>query len=361
MVLSGYAVLVAMPALTTAWVGHLGIAEADAGTLAAADLGGFALGAMLASWLLTRSDRRWTIFLAATVAALANLACVGVQSPAALGWLRGLAGASSGLYAGAAVAALGAGSNPVRNYGWALFAFAFAQGFELTVLPRLSMAEIYLFFAGTHALILPFVRWMPSRAAPNRVDSPQSASPRAARWVLVAILCTYLGVGAYWSYVELGALDAALEPSWVSRVLVGASVSSLGACVVSGVLRDRLGSRRTLVGTLLAHGLVIGMLASGIDGPRFALSVLGFGALWMLADIYQLGRLAELDERGVYAALVPAAQGVGLIGGPLLGGAALALGWGYSAVFSMSACASLLASAIHISLHSSNAARAAER
>ncbi|NOR19556.1 MAG: MFS transporter, partial [Xanthomonadales bacterium] len=58
MALVGYSVMVSVPVLSTAWVGMLGFTEEQVGRVAGADLGGLSVGAILASALVARVNRR---------------------------------------------------------------------------------------------------------------------------------------------------------------------------------------------------------------------------------------------------------------------------------------------------------------
>ena len=63
MALVGYSVMVSVPVLSTAWVGMLGFTEEQVGRVAGADLGGFSFGAILASVLVARVNRRFLVLV----------------------------------------------------------------------------------------------------------------------------------------------------------------------------------------------------------------------------------------------------------------------------------------------------------
>ena len=58
MTLVGYAVLVGVPVISTAWVELLEFTEEQVGRVAGADLGGLSLGAVMAALLVGRMNRR---------------------------------------------------------------------------------------------------------------------------------------------------------------------------------------------------------------------------------------------------------------------------------------------------------------
>lgn len=51
MALAGYAVMVGLPVMSTSWVNNLGFTEEQVGRIAGADLGGLAVGAVIAYFL----------------------------------------------------------------------------------------------------------------------------------------------------------------------------------------------------------------------------------------------------------------------------------------------------------------------
>lgn len=353
MVLTGYAVLVGIPVISAAWVAQLGFSATQAGHLAAADLGGLSLGAVLCSRLIARLNRRHLVVGAVLLAVAANLGCIFATDHATVMALRLGAGIGSGVYTAVAVAALGATSNPVRAYSWVLFAFAIAQALELSLLPLLALDTMYLVFAASFALALPFIRWLPARAEPRPAEATRPTGWRSlVPWlVLLAICFTYTDIGAYWTYIELATVDSAASPGTVRQVLVWSALFSILGCVAAGWTAKRFGLLRPLVVILGLQAVVVGVLVGGLDDTRFMLSVFGFNFLWMFSDIFQLATVAGLDPDGRFAALVPGAQGLGQIVGPTIGASLLGGGAGFGGVFALCAGASLSAMAIYVGLN----------
>jgi hypothetical protein len=63
MTLVGYSVLVALPAINSAWVDQLGFTEVQVNRVASADLLGLFIGAVITSLLIRRSNRQHLIYL----------------------------------------------------------------------------------------------------------------------------------------------------------------------------------------------------------------------------------------------------------------------------------------------------------
>ena len=358
MTLVGYGVLVGIPVISTAWVTLLGFTEVEVGRVAGADLGGLSLGAIVTSVFISKVNRRWLVVWGLGLAVLANGLCFTLVDYNQVLWLRLLAGFGSGIYTAVAVTSLGASSKPARAYNAMLFAFAFSQALEMHFLPQLSMAGIYWVFIVCFLITLPFIRWIPARgharvetapAAESQVITANvAATPSYVPWLcLVAMVITYINIGSYWTYIELAALSDGATPSWISQVLVWASFCSLIGCAFATLLSNRFGLLRPLLVALLTMGLIVGLLVNGITDTKLLISVFSFNLLWIFIDVYQMSTIANVDLAGKYAALMPAAQGLGQIIGPNLAASILGLQLGYSAVFLMCSVAALLAMLIY--------------
>ena len=354
MVLVGYGVLVGIPVISTAWVTKLGFTEVEVGRVAGMDLGGLSAGAIVAAWVINHMNRRLIVFIGIFLAALANGLCLKYVDYDTVLWLRFLAGFGSGMYTAVAMAVFGTSIRPALAYNLMLFSFAFSQALEMRILPQLSMNGIYWVFIICFLLTLPFLGWIKSYPKRRTQDTESmttnknnSSKPLLAWVCLFAIFLTYINIGAYWTYIELAALDSNTNPELVSEVLVWASLCSLLGCLIATLLSNRFGLLRPLLIALFTMATGVGMLAFGINEPKFLMSVFTFNLLWIFTDVYQMGSLANFDHGGNYAAYLPAAQGLGQIVGPNIAASLLAINFGYSSVFVMCWSAAMLAMLIY--------------
>ena len=354
MVLVGYGVLVGIPVISTAWVTKLGFTEVEVGRVAGMDLGGLSAGAIVAAWVINHMNRRLIVFIGIFLAALANGLCLKYVDYDTVLWLRFLAGFGSGMYTAVAMAVFGTSIRPALAYNLMLFSFAFSQALEMRILPQLSMNGIYWVFIVCFLLTLPFLGWIKSYPKPRSQDtesittSKNNSSKPLLAWVcLFAIFLTYINIGAYWTYIELAALDGNTDPELVGEVLVWASLCSLLGCLIATLLSNRFGLLRPLLIALFTMATGVGMLAFGINEPKFLMSVFTFNLLWIFTDVYQMGSLANFDHGGNYAAYLPAAQGLGQIVGPNIAASLLAINLGYSSVFIMCWTAAMSAMLIY--------------
>jgi MFS family permease len=208
MALVGYAVMVGLPVISTAWVNQLGFTEVEVGRIAGGDLAGLAIGAVVSALFVAKVDRRHMTVMAAAIAIGANILCVYYQGYEVTLWLRLAAGIGAGIYTGIAVATIAGHSRPAFAFGIELFAFAGSQGAELKFLPYLSMNGIYLVLAATFVVGLIFISWLPRRPVEQSLDVEVDVEeldgdhhlehkhvPAYVPWiVLAAIVFTYINM-----------------------------------------------------------------------------------------------------------------------------------------------------------------------
>lgn len=365
MALVGYAVMVGLPVISTAWVNHLGFTEVEVGRVAGADLAGLAIGAVISALFIAKVDRRLMTVLAAAIAIGANILSIYYQSYETTLWLRLAAGIGAGIYTGIAVATIAGHSRPAFAFGLELVAFAGSQGAELKFLPYLSMNGIYWVLAGTFVIGLLFISWLPRRPAEKSLDVEVDVEepggdhhvdhknvPTYVPWlVLAAIVFTYINIGAYWTYIELAASESEASPDWVASILWVSSVFSVIGALFAVLLSNRYGLSRPLLVTLIFQAAIVVMLVTGINNVNVAISMFMFNFCWVFVDIYQAATIANVDRSGRFPALIPAAQGLGNFLGPNMAASVLAFGLGYNGVFILCGAASIIAMLVYLYMY----------
>ena len=351
MTLVGYSVLVALPAINSAWVDQLGFTDVQVNRVASADLLGLFIGAVLTSALIRRWSRQGLTYLGIALAIGANALCTQYVDYQTTLLLRLVAGLGAGFYTAVAVAGLGAHSRPREAFNWMLLAFAISQFLELQLIPHLSMNGIYLFFIATYVITLPFVRLIPTVTVPAQV--PESVSPNTQRptllaWVGIgAIVIAYINIGAYWSNIELAAEAAGLDGDWAAQVIAWCVLLSFGGCFTAMWILKKFDYDRPLLLTFFLMVLAVGLLAINFTAALFVFSVAMFNFLWIFIDVYQMGGVSVADRSGSAAAFIPGAQGLGQTVGPFAASIMLDLGWGFDGVFVLCALASAGALSIY--------------
>ncbi len=293
MTLVGYSVLVALPAINSAWVDQLGFTEVEVNRVASADLMGLFLGASATAALIRKLSRQMLAYLGIALAIVANALCTQyVDYETTLG-LRLLAGLGSGIYTAVAVAGLGACTKPREAFNWMLLAFAISQFLELQLIPHLTMNGIYLFFIATYVVTLPFVRVIPTAdlAPVDRPETLAEPQPRTGlAWIgIAAIVISYINIGAYWANIELAAEAAGLDGEWAGQVISWSVLLSFVGCFVAMYVLKHFDYEKPILVTFLMMMLAVGLLAVNIDAAIFVFSVAMFNFLWIFIDVYQMG------------------------------------------------------------------------
>lgn len=355
MTLVGYSVLVALPAINSAWVDQLGFTDVQVNRVASADLLGLFIGAVLTSALIRRWNRQSLTYLGIALAIGANGLCTQYVDYHTTLLLRLMAGLGAGFYTAVAVAGLGAHSKPREAFNWMLLAFAISQFLELQLIPHLSMNGIYLFFIATYVITLPFVRLIPTAGVPTPAPEPAAASaqrPTLLAWVGIgAIVIAYINIGAYWSNIELAAEAAGLDGDWAAQVIAWCVLLSFGGCFTAMWILKKFDYDRPLLLTFFLMVLAVGLLAFNFTAALFVFSVAMFNFLWIFIDVYQMGGVSVADRSGSAAAFIPGAQGLGQTVGPFAASIMLDLGWGFDGVFVLCAMASAGALLIYTAIY----------
>ena len=365
MALVGYAVMVGLPVLSTSWVEYQGFSEIEVGRVAGADLGGFSLGALIAALFVATVDRRHMAVVAALFAIAMNGLCIVYKGYDATVWLRFLAGIGSGVYTGVAIATIAGHSRPSFAFSLEIFFFAGSQGAELKFLPYLSIEAIYILFIILYVIGLLFLSWLPRSPADKSMDVEIEAEdlggsryterrhvPAYVPWlVVVAIAITYIGIGAYWTYIELSTVNTDASSEWVASMLWVSSVFSVIGCLFAVLLSNRYGLAKPLFVTLVLQAAIVVMLVFGITNLTVALSMFFFNFFWIFIDVYQDATLANIDHSGRFPAMIPAAQGLGNFLGPNIAATILGYGLGYDGVFIMCGIASIVAMLVYLYMY----------
>lgn len=337
MTLVGYSVLVALPAINSAWVDQLGFTEVEVNRVASADLMGLFLGASATATLIRKLSRQTLTYLGISLAIVANALCTQyVDYETTLG-LRLIAGLGSGIYTAVAVAGLGACTKPREAFNWMLLAFAISQFLELQLIPHLTMNGIYLFFIATYVVTIPFVRIIPTAdfAPVDRPATQAEPQPRTGlAWIgIAAIVISYINIGAYWANIELAAEAAGLDGEWAGQVISWSVLLSFVGCFVAMYVLKHFDYEKPILITFLMMMLAVGLLAVNISAAIFVFSVAMFNFLWIFIDVYQMGGVSVADRSGSAAAFIPGAQGLGQTVGPFAASFMLDFGWGFTGVF----------------------------
>lgn len=360
MALVGYAVMVAVPVLTTALVQKVGLLPEQAGSVWGADLGGFSVGAILAALTVARVNRRLLVLGGVALSVAANALSFMPLEYEALMAVRAVAGVGSGIFTSVAVVTLGGTTKPVVAFNILLVGFAASTALEVNMFGKLTMNEIYLVFLVLSLLCAVVTRWIPARPLDTdelleqEAHEDHSANWRVPAYVpvlcLIAVTFTYINIGGYYTYFELAALEDGIPGDWIVWSLTWASWFGLVGCAIA-YFATRFGMYKPLLVSLIAMAISVFMVSTGFNKINVIISIFAFFALWTFADVYQSAMLSYMDRKGSMLALLPSVQGFGQSIGAFVGSWVLARGMGYSEVFIVSGSMTIIAMGVYIIIY----------
>lgn len=360
MALVGYAVMVAVPVLTTALVHKAGFLPEQAGVVWGADVGGFSVGAIVAALTVARVNRRLLVLGGVVISVAANALSFIPLDYENLMAVRAIAGVGSGIFTAVAVVTLGGTTRPVVAFNILLVGFAASTALEVNMFGKLTMNEIYQVFLVLALLCAVVTRWIPARPLDTEeLLEQETHEDHSANWrvpfyvpvlCLIAVMFTYINIGGYYTYIELAALEGGVPGGWVTWSLTWASFFGLVGCAVA-YFATRFGMYKPLFISLFAIAISVVMVSAGFNKTNVVISLFAFFALWTFADVYQSAMLSYMDRKGSMLALLPSVQGFGQSIGAFVGSSVLASGMGYSQVFIVSGAMAIIAMGIYMVIY----------
>ncbi|WP_323798974.1 MFS transporter [Parasphingorhabdus sp.] len=325
-----------MAAIVDGLKNGLGFTDSQAGNVAAANIYGAALGALVAIFLIKRVSWRYVAFgLLLTLIAI-DLASMVIISPVAMIGVRLLHGIAGGLLVGLSYGVIARVKNPDRTFGILLFVQFGLGGLGVMTLPRLvpiygaSVLFIALIlFSLATLMMLPFLDRYPA----NQPRDKTMAGPVHWKPLLLTLGAIFLfqaanmGLLAY--IIGLG-IDYGLERDYVSTALGLATWVALAGPLVVIFMGVRFGRFWPLAIVMLLTLLGTAAFLWSANPVMYLLANCGTGITWGMVMAYLLGMAARFDKAGRTAAAAGFVSKVGLASGPLVVGQMLAAGFSYA-------------------------------
>ena len=325
-----------MAAIVDGLKNGLGFTDSQAGNVAAANIYGAALGALVAIFLIKRVSWRYVAFgLLLTLIAI-DLASMVIISPVAMIGVRLLHGIAGGLLVGLSYGVIARVKNPDRTFGILLFVQFGLGGLGVMTLPRL--VPIYgasvlfmalILFSLATLVMLPFLDRYPA----NQPRDKTMAGPVHWKPLLLTLGAIFLfqaanmGLLAY--IIGLG-IDYGLERDYVSTALGLATWVALAGPLVVIFMGVRFGRFWPLAIVMLLTLLGTAAFLWSANPVMYLLANCGTGITWGMVMAYLLGMAARFDKAGRTAAAAGFVSKVGLASGPLVVGQMLAAGFSYA-------------------------------
>ena len=331
-----YGVYLGLPVLLGALADSYHFDPVQTGRLASLELAGLLLGSIAVANLLREGRHRPLALCGIAVAMTANLASMYFATLESLYVVRTVAGFGSGLCYGVSMACLSYSKDPARTsslFGVGLIVISSLELYALPLIAReWSMPGIFAALGLAYVIPLVVVRWLPTRReALPIVAEPETAGTGdthvALSWLcLLAIAFFNVAVSAVWAYAERIGASAQLSATFVATTLNVCNIASLFACWLAWRVSRRFGQQRPQFFALAATALALMTWPAVFGEIDYAVHMMVFFQAAAVTSVYQVGIIGVIDASGKHAALIPAAQGVGVSIGPVLGGVMFSVG-----------------------------------
>ncbi len=310
--------------------------DGQAGNVAAANIYGAALGALVAIFLIKRVHWRYVATgLLLTLIAI-DLASIAIASPVVMIGVRLLHGIAGGLLVGLSYGVIARVANPDRTFGILLFVQFGLGGLGVMTLPRLvpeygaSVLFIALIlFSLVTLVMLPFLDRYPANEAQGKtVAGPVSWKPLLLTLAAIFLFqAANMGLLAY--IISLG-IEYGLERDYVSTALGLATWVALAGPLVVIFVGVKYGRFWPLAIVMLLTLIGTAAFLLSANPVMYLLANCGTGITWGMVMAYLLGMAAQFDAAGRTAAAAGFVSKVGLASGPLVAGQMLAAGFTYA-------------------------------
>ena len=330
---AGFMYVNIMPAIVEGLQSGLHFTAAVAGRIGAANVYGAAVGALLATLLITHWPWRRAAVALLLVLVGIDIASMFVANSSELLAIRALHGTVGGCLVGFSFSVIARTAQPERTFGMLLVVQGGLGGLGVMVLPRLvpvfGTGALFAALAGFSLLTLAMLPFLPSYPRPAATTANTGAAQRAAARVpsgLLMLAMALLSVFLFqfsnmllFSYIIGLARHYALDPLH-SEIVVGVStwIGMLGSVLVV-MFGTRFGRVRMLTVALVLTAFGMYVLHGSANPLVYALANVGTGITWAFVIPHLLGMCARCDTSGRAAALGGFASKMGLASGPFVG------------------------------------------
>ena len=354
-----------IPLLLGAMVSDRGYTEQQAGLIASADLGGYAVMTFITAMFLIRRDWRRLALVGVAIMFVANLASTAVAAAGAFAAVRFLSGIGAGMLAAVATVSLGQTENPDRGYGLLfaaslLFGTAGLWGLPL-LLGHTGLDGAYVFIA-TLAVLVGLLTFGLQQGVPPSTTADVTGGPRPrpvlAMLILLAITLFWAHQNALYAYMERIGNASGLSAQFIGFTLGLANLTGFAGAALVAWAGSRFGRLIPLLLSTAIQLVCVWALSGTVSSVGYLVAIAVISLSWNVVNPMQIGVLAGVDRGGRLLALSSTVIGVGLAIGPALGAAVLR-GADYSLVLWL--VAGLAVASLLLALPVLGPARAAER
>ncbi len=307
------------------------------GFLASADLGGCALGCVIALSIIKKHKWRSILIFAIIITLLGNFFSILSSNYIQILCSRSLAGIGNGFIVSLVFSALSASANPDRNFGLYTFGQLIAQSITLPLFSYLveinGINSIFIALIAASTALLFVIHIFPkdrNGLASTALIEPTTPSnttvsifnkfPRQAILSLAGLAIYFLGFSALWAFFDPIGQHLNLSDSRISGALGIASLIGILGPILVVIAQPIFQRNLLLTAGILLHisSIAILLLGNGYSAFLIGTSVFIFSLNFVFP--LQMGQLATFDEDGSIAVSSLIIQLACLAIGPIAGG-----------------------------------------
>jgi len=317
----GYLSYMLMPLQIGALIKSLALNEAQAGTIATAELLSLAIALFAIAPKIASFSKRKLALTGALIVIIGHGLSATADSYTLLILYRICAGIGAGMVLAAGNAIVAGTGNPQRLFAIILTLGQLQAACFLIILPefitRWAHAGIYGFLAVWTVFMLPLLNLMPERVNVSATNEKSDNKFNLKILVLPSVLAMIL-IGAsdssLWAFQERIANSLGLNDETIGMVLGGALVSGMLGAALAAVIGTRIGRKLPIVCGLLWMSMSYLVITQTQSQGTYIIIELSYLFAYGFVIPYLFGLNGEIDPEG--GAMV-AANGCNLIGNAL--------------------------------------------
>ena len=315
------------PMILGAIADDLSLGADKLGMLAGIELLGIGLGAIAAPLWINKVDWRMAAIAALTICIIGSILSMFIHRYEILLPLRGFVGFfGEGSGYALAVVALGEAEDTDSAFGYSMVFTAVFTAVGFFVLPAMighwGVIAPWSLIIFTMLLVLPFLRWLPESSQKRRSQTiVGDGFPTYVVFLgLATLIIWYVGVGAFWAFIERYATSRGVAPQAVGNaVAIGSFTAILGAAAAAW-MGNRYGRVWPCCVVFITHACIGLALINWFDAKSLTLAMSIFMIMWGLGYSYLFGLIATADSHGRFLALAPGFQLIAMGVGPVIAG-----------------------------------------
>jgi predicted MFS family arabinose efflux permease len=320
----GPSVFIVQPGFVQGLVEYYSFSEQQAGYVAAAEMWGIAITAVLLIFLTSRVNWRKIIYFSLALMILGNFASLLFTDVVNFSIARVIVGIGAGSLISLGFTIIGLTNKPDRNFGylvmWVLIYGAVLLAALPTIFHLVGLKGLIVFFALFASIAFPLVKYIP-RSAEERTELPEDSVTAGFLYRLMAVTSIFIffsGIGVIWTYLFLiGIFGGGTEQQVANALMLSQFLGAIGA-FAAAKLGSRFGRIKPVVAGLAGCLLPMAFLFGKMGLFVYILAVGTFNFAYNMTHPYLYAVLSSIDRSGKIFRYAVAAQMLGLAVGPAI-------------------------------------------